>query len=401
MENNSVTHGPCTTSGFPSRPSLAISDTLHNVQGVSPNCTIDTYPSGSSVHLTGTLQAPRMSATVPRRVPPAATPAYPGTIWIQQTFGHFEPFNLGLPRQAADLPSVRPPSPALSLQVPADDPLVLEGQYVPGSGTQPSGSSAPNPGLAEYTDRVEPSHRGDPDQRPGQDSSAVPSKAGSEVQEPEPHYLASINQVYELIFNILDDDFCPRPTQSIIGSAVTVTEKVARRREPDRVGRNTGWVDLSLPIGSTITSAFDTVEAANKPSNLPWKAPKDLAEPKPVEGGKSCKPPVADPGSATGLDLSKLPPPDTDMSKLNISMPVSSTLAQVPFSMLENWELWERRSIGLANQLDLMAAAALDMVWDLSESVPEELRAFLIHLSRTTQSLSFNAASSMAEMLRL
>ena len=173
-----------------------------------------------------------MSTTVPRRVPLAATPANPGTIWIQQTSGHFEPSNLGLPPQAADLPSARPPSPALSLQFPADDPLVLEGQYVPGSGTQPSGSSAPNPGLAEYTDRAERSHSSDPDQLPGQDSFAVPSEAGSEVQEPEPHYLASINQVhvYELIFNTLDDDFCPRPTQSIIGSAVTVTEKVTRRR---------------------------------------------------------------------------------------------------------------------------------------------------------------------------
>ena len=129
---------------------------------------------------------------------------------------------------------------------------------MPGSCTQPSGSSALNPGLAEYTDRVEPSHHGDPDQCPGQDSSAVPSEAGSEVQEPEPHYLASINQVYELIFNTLDD-FCPRPTQSIIGSAVTVTEKVARRREPDRVGLAMGRVALRLPIGSTITSAFDTV----------------------------------------------------------------------------------------------------------------------------------------------
>ena len=108
---------------------------------------------------------------------------------------------------------------------------------------------------------------------------------------------------------------------------------------------------------------------------------------------------MADPD--TGLDLSKLPPPDADTSKLNITMPVPSTLAQVQFSMLENWELRERRSIGLANQLDLMAAAALDMVWDLSESVPEELLALLIYLYRTTQSLSYNAASSMAEMLHL
>ena len=83
----------------------------------------------------------------------------------------------------------------------------------------------------------------------------------------------------------MDDDFCPRPTQSTIGSAVTVTEKAARRRVPDRVGWATARVDLRLPIGSTITSVFDSMEAANKPSDQPWKAPKDLAEPKTVEGG--------------------------------------------------------------------------------------------------------------------
>ena len=83
----------------------------------------------------------------------------------------------------------------------------------------------------------------------------------------------------------MDDDFCPRPTQSTIGSAVTVTEKAARRRVPDRVGWATARVDLSLPIGSTITSVFDSMEAANKPSDQPWKAQKDLAEPKTVEGG--------------------------------------------------------------------------------------------------------------------
>ena len=86
----------------------------------------------------------------------------------------------------------------------------------------------------------------------------VPSEVGSEAQEPESHYLASISQVYKLIFNTLDDDFCPRPIQSTIGSAVIVTEKVARRQEPDRVGWATAQVDLRLHIGSTITSVFDS-----------------------------------------------------------------------------------------------------------------------------------------------
>ncbi|KAH3717257.1 hypothetical protein DPMN_060039 [Dreissena polymorpha] len=146
-------------------------------------------------------------------------------------------------------------------------------------------------------------------------------------------------------------------------------------------------------------AVFQSLEPANKPSPSPWKAPKELTEPKQMDGGKSYKAPVPDP--ATGLDLSKLPVPDADISKLSLTMPSSSTHTSVPLSLLENWELRERRSIGLANQLDLMAATALYLVWELSDSIPEELRALLIHLSRTTQCLSHNAASSMSEMLRL
>ncbi|KAH3859530.1 hypothetical protein DPMN_102347 [Dreissena polymorpha] len=118
-----------------------------------------------------------------------------------------------------------------------------------------------------------------------------------------------------------------------------------------------------------------------------------------MDSGKSYKAPVPDP--STGLDLSKLLVPDADISKLSLTMPSSSTHTAVALSLFENWELRESRSIGLANQLDLMAATALDMVWELSDSIPEELRALLIHLSRTTQCLSHNAASSMSEKLRL
>ncbi|KAH3791291.1 hypothetical protein DPMN_144774 [Dreissena polymorpha] len=75
-------------------------------------------------------------------------------------------------------------------------------------------------------------------------------------------------------------------------------------------------------------------------------------------------------------------------------MPVSSTSISIPYSMLENWDLRERRSIGLANQQDLMAATAFDMVWELSESVPKKLRTLLIHFSRKTHiCLLYNAAS--------
>ncbi|KAH3812719.1 hypothetical protein DPMN_141157 [Dreissena polymorpha] len=192
---------------------------------------------------------------------------------------------------------------------------------------------------------------------------------------------------------------CLLSSLSLTGSAVTVTEQVARRREPGTISKATSRVDLRLPIGSSTMAVFQSLEPANKPSPYSWKAPNELTEPKQMYGGKSYKAPVPDP--STGLDLSKLPVPDADISKLSLTMPSSSTHTAVPLSLLENWELRERRSIGLANQLDLMAATALDMVWELSDLIPEERRALLIHLSLTTQCLSHNAASSMSEMLRL
>ncbi|KAH3697122.1 hypothetical protein DPMN_084609 [Dreissena polymorpha] len=224
-------------------------------------------------------------------------------------------------------------------------------------------------------------------------------EAGSDSNEAEPYYLASINQVYELMFHTFDEDFCAHLSLSLTGSAVTVTEQVARRREPGRISKATSRVDLPLPIGSSTIAVFQSLEPANKPSPYPWKGPKELTEPKHMDGGKSNKARVPDP--STGLDLSKLLVPDADISKLSLTMPSSSTHTTVPLSLLENWDLREHRSIGLSNQLDLMAATALDMVWELSDSIPDGLRALLIHLSRTTQCLSHNAALSMSERLRL
>ncbi|KAH3853998.1 hypothetical protein DPMN_096537 [Dreissena polymorpha] len=68
-------------------------------------------------------------------------------------------------------------------------------------------------------------------------------------------------------------------------------------------------------------------------------------------------------------------------------MPVASRPISVPYSMLKNWELREHRCIGLANQIDLMAATILEMACELLDSVPEELCDLLIHLSRMTQFL--------------
>ncbi|KAH3715617.1 hypothetical protein DPMN_058329 [Dreissena polymorpha] len=42
-------------------------------------------------------------------------------------------------------------------------------------------------------------------------------------------------------------------------------------------------------------SIFESLESTNKLSPSPWKAPKDLAEPKSVEGGKSLRYPTRPP----------------------------------------------------------------------------------------------------------
>ncbi|KAH3711357.1 hypothetical protein DPMN_070862 [Dreissena polymorpha] len=345
--------------------------TEHNLYS---NTSLHTYQAqGTGVNLTtsAAFSAPRVSSTLHRSIPrAAATPSNPNTLWIQQSPGIFVPFSTdplpatsGIQSESADLISEGTNSPAISLMVPENDSLMIEANE----------SIIPSPISTGFNQS---------------NATADGSiEAGSESNEAELYYLASINQVYELMFNTLDENFCPRPSLSLTGSAVTVTEQATSR------------VDLRLPIGSSTMAVFQSLEPPNKPSPSPWKAPKELTEPKQMDGGKSYKAPVPDP--ATGLDLSKLPVPDADISKLSLTMPSSSTHTSVPLSLLENWELRERRSIGLANQLDLMAATALDLVWELSDSIPEELRALLIHLSRTTQCLSHNAASSMSEMLRL
>ncbi|KAH3887751.1 hypothetical protein DPMN_011770 [Dreissena polymorpha] len=382
------------TPGSPSRsfseesidtlPCAVPTTTEHNLYS---NTSLHTYQAqGTGVNLTtsAAFSAPQVSSTLHRSIPwAAATPSNPNTLWIQQSPGIFVPFSTdplpatsGIQSESADLISERPNSPAISLMVPENDSLMIEANE----------SIIPSPISTGFNQSNAPA-----------DGSI---EAGSESNEADLYYLASINQVYELMFNTLDEDFCPRPSLSLTGSAVTITEQVAHRREPSRISKATSRVDLRLPIGSSTMAVFQSLEPANKPSPSPWKAPKELTEPKQMDGGKSYKAPVPDP--ATGLDLSKLPVlDDADISKLSLTMPSSSTHTSVPLSLLENWELRERRSIGLANQLDLMAATALDLVWELSDSIPEELQALLIHLSRTTQCLSHNAALSMSEMLRL
>ena len=78
-------------------------------------------------------------------------------------------------------------------------------------------------------------------------------------------------------FSTLDEECCSRPAQTVIGEPVTFTERMARKREPDRVDCSER-TDLRLPIGMTTTAAFQALEwRTNLPSNL--KSSKDSPDP--------------------------------------------------------------------------------------------------------------------------
>jgi hypothetical protein len=80
------------------------------------------------------FSAPRVSSTLHRSIPrAAATPSNPNTLWIQQSPGIFVPITTdplpataGIQSESADLITDRPNSPAISLMVPENDPLMIE-----------------------------------------------------------------------------------------------------------------------------------------------------------------------------------------------------------------------------------------------------------------------------------
>ncbi|KAH3832088.1 hypothetical protein DPMN_105365 [Dreissena polymorpha] len=198
----------------------------------------------------------------------------------------------------------------------------------------------------------------------------VDNEADSEIDtnDDTDQYLLSINQIYELIFQTLGDDYCQRPAEMSTNSTIYIPEKIFGTFDPNRLSKASSRIDTRLPIGSTVLSVFQSLESVNK--NIPkrgelWKVPKDLSDPKHNERTRSYKPPVPDPTS--GLDFAKLPVQDHNINKLLLNMPTSSTSVSVPYSMLEHWEVRERRSLGLTNQTDLMLATILQLVCDWSD----------------------------------
>ena len=261
------------------------------------------------------------------------------------------------------LPS-RSGSPTLSIRAPQDDPLVLEGS-----------------GMEEQ-------------HRPTRPSSAQDaSEAESEVPEP---YLRNLNSAFQIVYDTLPESFCPRPLSSLDTEAETATERLARQLMPERVAPSKRS-ELRLPICPAVKLAMQKMEAGNHSTPIPWSAPP--GESRATEGAKSFRYPAPDP--ETGLDLSKTPPLDASADKAKLSKPPASSSVSLPYGFLETWEQRERKSLGIASQLDFLAATALQKCADIPDGIPDDLRTLLIYLARGTYTLSMNTAASMTEMLRI
>ncbi|KAH3783315.1 hypothetical protein DPMN_161251 [Dreissena polymorpha] len=94
----------------------------------------------------------------------------------------------------------------------------------------------------------------------------VDNEADSEVDPnyDTDHYLSSINQINELIFQTLGDDYCPRPVEMSTNLTIFITEKLVHTFDPNRLSKASSRIDTRLPIGSTVLSVFQSLESANK-----------------------------------------------------------------------------------------------------------------------------------------
>ncbi|KAH3808176.1 hypothetical protein DPMN_136527 [Dreissena polymorpha] len=177
------------------RVSVPILTSTH-VSTARPNLSTNTssfnsQAPGSSVHLdtTTTFSAPRVSSLITSRIPPSATASDNNTLWIQQSPGHLVPIisdslpvTASLHNQFADFVSDQPSSPDISILVQDNDPMTIEADGIHSSGIPTSSS----------TDYIQTT-----------DLAGGSTETGAESNVEAESYLASINQVYEIMFHTL------------------------------------------------------------------------------------------------------------------------------------------------------------------------------------------------------
>ncbi|KAH3836120.1 hypothetical protein DPMN_109490 [Dreissena polymorpha] len=151
--------------------------------------------SGAQLKTTATLSAPRVSSTVSSRVPPNATHSSPDVLWVQIASGHFVPVNTDKHYQIAD--------------------VVDDNSSLPDNLAQDS--FIPVPAVSLHTSVPEE------------------SEAESDADIDTDKFLASSTQIYELIFQTLGEELCPRPVETSSNSTISITKQLVRTFDPTMV----------------------------------------------------------------------------------------------------------------------------------------------------------------------
>ena len=291
--------------------------------------------------------APPASQATPR--PPSRERTSPG---IPATVGAETPHN---PTSRQSSPA---PSDTLSLFAPKDDPIIMESE---------ESAKEPPPVSPEETSKAD-----------------------------QPH-LFTLNKVFEYIFETLPEDVCPRPSLPATADPETATDILVRKLFPESSPTSKAPL-LRLPLSPAVRTSMSRLDALNKLSPSPtWSI--SAADAKTSELSSTYRPPVKD--DESGLDLSQVPPLDPLASAAKLSRPAAAKTVPLPLGMLEGWELRERKSMGLASQMDFLAATLLKTVSSTVDGCPDDLRQALLALARSSKQLAANSATNMAEMLRL
>ncbi|KAH3871043.1 hypothetical protein DPMN_034237 [Dreissena polymorpha] len=84
----------------------------------------------------------------------------------------------------------------------------------------------------------------------------VESEAESDADIDTDKFLVSSNQIYELIFQTLGEELCPRPVETSSNSTISITEQLVCTFDPTMVTKARSRLDTGLPIGTTVLSVF-------------------------------------------------------------------------------------------------------------------------------------------------
>lgn len=258
-------------------------------------------------------------------------------------------------------------------RVPADDPLLVEGE------------------------RVEQGQRAAAGVEQGQRAAAgitPPAPVGPQEAEAEkPSF--TLTGAYEAVWSSLPQDVCPRQDEAQPISLGSTSEDAFFATH--NAGNPTTRSNPTLPISTVVLECLDKLRPVNQSnSDLSWVVPDNVLHS--MERAGAYRPPVPDPNS--GLNLQETPTlSHMAKSNANVSHPGPSGKFELTHKTLDRWEKRERQSIGLASQMDFLTAA---LIKTMASEEPDlmAVQHLALFLARSTRNLTARCSVNMAEMVR-